>query len=457
MLRVLRSMRHHETWPEADLEDRLCRALDVAARTVEALGADGYTPQAGGQAHEEDRIQPEKVVTETALLLLAAYVASGGADCVAARGGIRRRVHQLAERLSPVARSERTMYSMCVQPALALDFAAAHIYLTRMGYPDLRFDRVFHQTVWEGVRPSKERAPHRALEQEWLLWMGSVPRNRNGREQALRQSALACPMDLLNGSRDDVYAFTHALLYGRDLDCMPLPLPRTRDEVLGEAEAALARCLDEEDYDLAGEVLLAWPYTGTAKDAANGGETVWSAAAAFGFEVLTRVEDRAGFLPSPATRVNTLRSLVGEERRNYLLASSYHTIYVMGLLCAAALGPGKLPPARVPALTSHAGAAKKMLAHLAPEVQLTHWYEQFRLLDLEQQDGLAGLVFQIAMRRMVKAGDYAGLAGLLGEADGLGLTDCPMAGQAASLLLRLHEMNFAVPVERLRRRGGTAA
>lgn len=444
-MRVLRTMRHHESWAEADLEDRLCRALDVAARAVDALGVDGYLES----DREEDRIQPEKVVTETALLLLAAYVASGGADCVAARGGIRRRVHQLAEKLSPIARSERTMLAMCVQPSLALDFAAAHIYLTRMGYPDLRFDRVFHKTIWDGVRPTKERTPHRSLEQEWLLWMGSVPQNRNGRQQALRFSALACPMDLLNGSRDDVYAFTHALLYGRDLDCMPLPLPRTRDEVLGEAEAALARCLDEEDYDLAGEVLLAWPYTGSA----SGAGPVWSPAAAFGFEVLTRVEDRAGFLPSPATRVDKLRSLLGEERQKYLLASSYHTVYVMGLLCAAALCPGKAPPARVAAVSSSAGAAKRMLAHLPVEAQLTHWHEQFRLLDVEQQDGLAGLVFQIAMRRKIKARDYAGLAELLGEADEWGLTDCPMASQAASMLFRLHELNYAIPARRFRRTG----
>lgn len=445
MLRSMLTMRHHELWPEADLEDRLCRTLDVASRAVDALAVDGYL----ASDREEDRIQPEKVVTETALLLLAAYVASGGADCVAARGGIRRRVHQLAEKLSPIARNEHTMLSMCVQPSMALDFAAAHIYLTRIGYPDLRFDRVFHKAVWDGIRPTKERTPHRTLEQEWLLWMGSVPQNRNGRQQALRQSALACPMDLLNGSRDDVYAFTHALLYGRDLDCMPLPLPRTRDEVLGEAEAALARCRDDEDYDLAGEVLLAWPYTGSSSAA----KPIWTAAAAFGFEVLTRVEDRAGFLPSPATRVDKLRSLIGEERQKYLLASSYHTVYVMGLLCSAALCPGKMPPARVPGNPACPGAAKKMLAHLDPEVQLTHWHEQFRLLDIEQQDSLASLVFQIAIRRKTKARDYAGLAELLGEADEIGLTDCPMAAQAATLLFRLHELNYAIPVRRMRRVG----
>jgi hypothetical protein len=90
-------------------------------------------------------------------------------------------------------------------------------------------------------------------------------------------------------------------------------------------------------------------------------------------------------------------------------------------------------------------------------VQLSHWHEQFRLLDIDQQDSLASLVFQIAIRRKMKARDYAGLAELLGEADELGLTDCPMAGQAASMLFRLHELNYAVPARKFRRSGAPAA
>jgi hypothetical protein len=438
-----------DAWNSADLEARLCHALDIASRAVDALGEEGYAET----GHEEDRIRPEKVVAETALLLLAAYVASGGADCVAARGGIRRRVHQLAEKLAPIARSERMMLAVCLQPSLALDFAAAHIYLTRIGYPDLRFDRILHETLWSAPRPAKERTPHRALEQEWLLWMGSVPQNSNGREQALRQSALAQPMDLLNGTRDDVYAFTHTVLYGRDLDCLPIPLPRTRDEVLGEAEAALARCLDEEDYDLAGELLLAWPYTANPK----AGGPVWSAAATFGFEVLTRVEDRAGFLPSPGTRVDKLRSLLGEERRKYFLATAYHTVYVMGLVCAAALGPGKAPPARVLPGPLPKSTSRRLLAHVEPAAQVCHWYEQFRLLDLEQQDALSGLVFRIALRRQVKAKDYAGVAALLSEADALGLSNCPMAAQAAELLARLEVLAETIGARRAPRARGAAA
>jgi hypothetical protein len=76
----------------------------------------------------------------------------------------------------------------------------------------------------------------------------------------------------------------------------PRPLPRRRSVILSEAEAVLAWCLDESDYDLVGEVLLAWPLTGS----------FWSPAATFGFRVLARVEDAVGFLPSAGTRVELL-------------------------------------------------------------------------------------------------------------------------------------------------------
>ena len=146
----------------------------------------------------------------------------------------------------------------------------------------------------------------------------------------VRQSTLNRPMDVLCGSRDDIYAFTHALMFVTDFAIGPCRrLPRRRAVILTEAEAALARCLDEQDYDLAAEVLLAWPLTGRQ----------WSPAAVFGFCVLARVEDTAGFLPAPSTRLQRFQQLQGDRRTEYLLATAYHTAYVMGLLCSAALRP----------------------------------------------------------------------------------------------------------------------
>src|SRR3569833_1855631 len=99
------------------------------------------------------------------------------------------------------------------------------------------------------------------------------------------------PVDLLHGTREDLNAFTHALMYATCFNSAPWGINIESFEILDEAEAMLARCLDEQDYDLAGELLLAWPLTGSD----------WSALATFAFNVLLRVEDEASFLPSPAT------------------------------------------------------------------------------------------------------------------------------------------------------------
>ena len=145
-------------------------------------------------------------------------------------------------------------------------------------------------------------------------------------------------MDLLHCTRDDIYAFTHALMYVTDFNLIPALLPRRRALILAEAEAPLARCLDEQDYDLAGEVLLSWSLTGKS----------WSASPAFAFRVLARVEDKAGFLPTAGTRISEIRAREGVARTRYLLATAYHTAYVMGLLCAASSAPATLPLSRFP-------------------------------------------------------------------------------------------------------------
>ena len=107
-------------------------------------------------------------------------------------------------------------------------------------------------------------------------------------------------MDLLGGSREDICAFTHALMYVRDFNNRPLRLPRAKRLILADAEAALAWCLGEQDYDLAGEVLLARPLT----------RTDWNAVAGFGFRVLATVEDEAGFLPAPSPTVAGMDQLL---------------------------------------------------------------------------------------------------------------------------------------------------
>src|SRR5215813_2682460 len=110
----------------------------------------------------------------------------------------------------------------------------------------------------------RERPANRVLEQEWIRrnW-NDQRRGRRSSPPASFDSVLYSSMDLLGASREDICAFTHALMYVRDFKNRPLRLPRAKRLILADAEAALAWCLGEQAYDLAGEVLLAWPLTRT--------------------------------------------------------------------------------------------------------------------------------------------------------------------------------------------------
>jgi hypothetical protein len=63
-----------------------------------------------------------------------------------------------------------------------------------------------------------------------------------------------------------------------------------------------------------------------------------------GFRVLASLEDKVGFLPAEPSASRRLLELAGEEETKYALASSYHTAFVMGMLCALSLKSGTASP-----------------------------------------------------------------------------------------------------------------
>ena len=405
-------------WDTSDLKRRLCHALDIAQQAVERLASTGYSDP----EEPANLIRGEKVIAETALFLYASSTARG-------HDAIKARIHDIATLLIPHARSDRVRLAICLQPALVWDYAQAHVLLGRLGFPDAGFDQLLKQTIKSEACLGRERTPHRMLEQDWIfdVWSQSpAPRRQRSRATAIH-SILNHPMDLWSGSREDVYAFTHALMYLRDFNISPRRLPRANEAILTEAESALARCLDQEDYDLGGEVLLTWPLTGT----------YWSAAAAFGFRVLATVEDKAGFLPSPTTRLERLNRLHGSDRTDYLLATAYHTAYVMGLLCTTALQPGRLPPSSIPIEGARRGTAREVLPFLKSNSREPHWLNEFKILNELQQDALSSFLFAVALRRQIRDRDFASVYRLLEIGNYHGLSSVPIAGQAAELLERL--------------------
>ncbi len=405
-------------WDERDLIRRLCHALDIARLAVEHLAANGYT----GTQNASKNIRPEKIISETAVLLVAASPAMAHPE-------IETRIRNVAELLIPHARNDRALLGLCLEPAVAWDYALPHVCLSRLDYHDSQFDKLLRVSLESQARCGRERVPHRILEQEWVAagWYQPKPDRHQTSPPTARRSILAQPMDLLGCTRDDIYAFTHALMYVTDFNLVPALLPRRRALILAEAEALLAHCLDEQDYDLSGEVLLSWPLTGK----------LWNAASAFAFRVLAHVEDKAGFLPTPGTRIREIKAREGVERTQYLVATAYHTAYVMGLVCAASLHPGYAPPKCVPATDVDPGRAKQILRILDGDGKRPHWRDEFSRLSEPEADALAGFLFNIALRRRVKDRDLGGLHDLLKIGYDLDLASTPAASQAAELLERL--------------------
>ena len=406
-------------WDDRDLERRLCAALDIAQQSVERLAAHGHT-NAGEPARS---LRPEKLIGETAILLYAASAHAGQAEISA-------RIGSIARLLVSHARSARILLGICLEPSLALDYAEAHICLGRLGYRDEAFDELLCQSLNSQAGSGRERVPHRTLEQHWIgrIWAETSSASCQPARSIAPETVLNRPLDVLSNSADEAYAFTHALMYVRDFNIRPRRLPRARAAILAEAEAALARYLDEENYDLAGELLMAWPLTGGS----------WSAGAAFGFRVLAQVEDKNGFLPGPGAPSQRPDQHADAARIDSFFAAAYHTAYVMGLLCAAALHPGLSPPLRLAARTSpDRRAADRILRFLDGDGHVSAWRHEADRLPPAEREALAGFFLQIALCRKIRRREFAAVHELLRIGYALNLADAPASSQAAELLERL--------------------
>jgi hypothetical protein len=396
------------------LLQRLVLALRIASRTIQYLGADGFN----GADLPEGNFAAEKPIAETAMLL---YVASRERS----DPGVQEEFDSLLQDLIPYARSKQMGWDVLRYPTVCLQLATPHILLEILGSKDPQFDDLLARAEAACASRGHEVVPYRELEILWLrsLWRNQVP----GREleETARKTALGNPIDLLNGTRDDAYAHTHAVMYYTDFGNWQQPLPRPAEEFLGESAAVLARALIIEDYDLAAEVLMAWPLT----------SSVWSPAAAFGFRVLASLEDKVGFLPAGPSVSKRLLQLTGEERTKYALASSYHTAYVMGMLCAVSLKPGTASPLEIAGPPFPMTLIEGLQASISKNG--AHWEQVFQSLNPNEQAALGQFLLDVAMIQSSRKGEFAQMVRLLETAIQNGMADTSLCAQSAELLSRM--------------------
>jgi hypothetical protein len=308
-------------WPAADLERRVISALDFAAAAVSDFGVTGYAdavrPVLG--------FGPEKVVAEAAML---AYVAQGASASTV----LRDRVDALARQLEPLVRSPRALVDMAMNPDRVFRRAVPHVLLTALGRSDDAFDDFAADQCARVLSHAVDQPATVLAERRWItsVWGRPLPAGH----VAESGTVLTHPFDLLVGSREDPYGLTHLLFYVTDFGRAAAEVGRPRDAILTDVEALVIRYLDQGDYDLVGELLMAWPQL----------RAEWSPVAAFAFRVLAQVEDEVGVLPCGNVDPERLATLMGAERTRYARAASYHTALVMGFLCAMELrGDAALP------------------------------------------------------------------------------------------------------------------
>ena len=155
-----------------------------------------------------------------------------------------------------------------------------------------------------------------------------------------------------------------------------------------------------------------------------------------GFAILTSVEDRLGFLPAPGVSLDRLQTLSGADRSRYVVASSYHTAFVMGLLCAGALRDGCRPPWAAPIRTCDRGAAVTLIELMGPTEPKADWKGHLQMLAPQDQDSAAPLLLNICLRRAAVRRDFGVIRSALLIGEKHGLLDTPSPRQAAQLMRR---------------------
>jgi GNAT superfamily N-acetyltransferase len=215
-------------------------------------------------------------------------------------------------------------------------------------------------------------------------------------------------------------------MYATDLGTRRVALPRTPAALCADAEAALAFGLETDDLDLTAELCMTWPMLGRR----------WSPAAAFAFGILAREEDDRGFLPGIGFDPGRYDGLPAAERRDEVLATSYHATYVMGFLCAIALTNGVIPPAAVRPGHRSRGAGRILLDRIDTTNAQRAWLDAARALAPTGQDAIAPLILAATLRRARERGDMGLLRDALGVAVDHDLVRGPGTVQAAALLRR---------------------
>lgn len=360
-------------------------------------------------------VKNEKIIAETAFLIAFSKNKCNYPE-------VDKAFRELIEVLEPLARSKAMLLNICLKPGLALDYAQAHICLDYAGYPNAQFDKALRAALESSAANSIERTPYRMMEGEWLkkLW------NRGHEDNLDFWAQLSClnhPVDLFCESSDGAYSISHALMYGA---FERNKIPGIDLEIIFQlVESLVIRYLDEQNYDIAGELLMAWPLLNRK----------WTPAASFALNCLFKIEERVGFLPAPGLERSKIDGAEQEEKRTYIYSINYHTVLVMGLLCSVML-KNPLCEETVSDAVSYPDKWRNKIENEIHTGKDVHWYEFYQSLDSVQKEQLLPMLYQVCLTRWIRDKQYGDVKKLL-DLNNDELHNMEASRQARELLQRL--------------------
>ena len=406
-------------WERRDLLRRVSEVLEFSEQVVHSVVHDEWPETTDVQSTGLAGAFQEKVIAETAMLLF----------CVASvpdvERALRGRIQNITTLLTPLARSERILAELCAHPEQASDIAVAHAIVSRLGCPNTHVDALLRECVALHRDFGPERLPLCRLSKEWLARVWGSSTATHPEPGLLVRSILGRPLDLLGATRFDVYSFTHAIIYATDFGGRRPRFPRSKSAIAVDADAALGLSLDIDDLDVTSELLMTWPMLALA----------WSPTATFAFSIVSAAYDQFGFLPGPTFESTGYEVSTLEARVPYVFATSYHTTYVMGMLCAAALREGSCPPMDIVCSTS-TGSSGTLLSLYKESAVRPRWRSALDKLTPSQQDAVAPLILTILLRQAKDRADFCELRAILEVAVAYGLVEGPAVRQATALLKR---------------------
>lgn len=380
----------------------MARVLGMAAEAIEVVAAD---PELAG-----DLIKGIKPIGEAALLLYAAEPA------VARQPRLQAPFDALQRVVAAHARTKRVETAIRFRPAAAGELAVPHLCLAALGAPDEVLSLALADALASPVAAMRERVPWKRQEGWWIARLAGS----DAPPPPLDKTLVGLGIDALGASRGELYGFTHALIYASDFGRRRPDLPRPAPAIGADAESALVRVLDQDDFDLAAELLFTWPYLGLP----------WTDSARFALALLFELEGEIGFLPSLSLRGEAFEKQPEEARRGWFFKEAYHTDFVMGMLIAALIAADHFPPQLCEPVERRSPSALKRLLYdgsAKPQWALARG----RLIPP------LPFLLSVAVHRHAREVDLARLREAVLLAIDEGYDDAPAVQQSLDMLVRL--------------------